>query len=197
MTDSNPLYQHTVSIHPNMLSRFSRLFQQGVLVQATVGCSVHAFLCHQIGIRPEYLENRIQTIFLDGKAIDAPEQSVIANGSMLALSAAMPGLVGATFRKGGKYATFRAGITDTSSKIGMHEETGCVTVRLFNFMAAEIGPLFLKRGIIVTGKDILNAISDLESTENAFRINGRPASSKSPVGTLNPHDNILLILSPE
>ncbi|MFZ3045276.1 MAG: hypothetical protein WA151_05130 [Desulfatirhabdiaceae bacterium] len=201
MTDHSQSQFRTVSIHPDLAARLSSLFQRGFRVHARVGCSVTEFLCHQIGIQPDYLQNRIQTIFLDGKAIDAPERSVITNGSTLALSAAMPGLAGATFRKGGKYAALRAGITDTASEIEAHIETGLVTVRLFNFIAAELGPLFLKQGIVIRGKDVENTFNNQTATEDSsrlhFRINDQPVSLKTLIEKLGTHDDILLTLIPE
>jgi hypothetical protein len=55
-------------------------------------------LCDQFQVETDYLENRIKTIFLDGKPVDDEDKAVLKNGSTLALSAAMPGLVDSTFR---------------------------------------------------------------------------------------------------
>jgi len=71
------------------------------MISATVGCSIKNLLCNQFDITPEYLSDRISTIFLNGKPVDDVESAIIKDNSILALSGAMPGLVGATFRKGG------------------------------------------------------------------------------------------------
>ena len=48
---------------------------------------------------------------LDGKPVDDIGAALVQDGSTLALSAAMPGLVGATLRRGGAYSSFRSAIT--------------------------------------------------------------------------------------
>jgi uncharacterized protein (DUF2164 family) len=125
----------------------------------------------------------------------------MSNGSTLALSAAMPGLAGATFRKGGKYAGLRAGITDTLSEARAQTETGLVTVRLFNFIAAELGPLFLKQGIVIRGKDVENTFNNQTVTDDSsrlhFRINDQPVSLQTLIEKLDTQDDILLTLIPE
>ena len=60
-----------------------------------------------LGLSPEYVDKRIQTLFLNGKAIDNPDTALLKEDSTLALSAAMPGLLGATLRKGSYYARMR------------------------------------------------------------------------------------------
>ena len=95
---------------PEQAGRFFPLLQQGFTVRARTGCSIRELLCGQFGIDPDYLKQRITTIFLNGKAIDDPESSRVADGATLALSAAMPGLVGATMRRGGYYAAMRGAI---------------------------------------------------------------------------------------
>ena len=124
------------------------------MVKAQTGCSIKTFLCQQLGLSPEYLEKRIQTIFLDGRPVDDVNSTIIEHGSTLALSAAMPGLAGATLRKGGYYASMR-------SQISYREETrpepvveGVVSLKLFNLLLKELGPTFLKQGVWIDGKDL-------------------------------------------
>jgi hypothetical protein len=128
------------------------LLQEGFQVAAKVGCDIRSLLCDQFGLMPDYLANRISTIFLNGKPLDDVASSVIKDGSTLALSAAMPGLVGATFRKAGVLAAFRGSITyqkEDDAPVTCHD--GFVTMKLFNLLISEMGPLFLKRGIWVNG----------------------------------------------
>ena len=35
-----------------------------------VNCSIKSLLCDQLGVTPDFVDKRIQTIFLDGKAVD-------------------------------------------------------------------------------------------------------------------------------
>jgi hypothetical protein len=135
---------------PEHLSCFFPLLQQGFNVRAQVGCGIRELLCNQFGIDPDYLKQRITTIFLNSKPVDDTETSRVADGATLALSAAMPGLVGATMRRGGFYAAMRGGITHHESSAGAKEKYGNIRIKLFNLLMAELGPGFLRQGIIVS-----------------------------------------------
>jgi hypothetical protein len=116
-------------------------------------CSVRELLCGQLGIDPDYLRDRVQTIFLNSKAVDDPSRATVVAGSTVALSAAMPGLAGAMLRKGSRYSPLRSLI----SHHGEYAESpagqeGDATVRLFNMLQDELGPGLLQRGIRVSGE---------------------------------------------
>jgi len=62
------------------------LWQQGFWLRVTTpGRSIAAILRSQLGVAPEYLERRLQTIFLNGKPVDDVEQTLVAPGDCLAL----------------------------------------------------------------------------------------------------------------
>ena len=147
ITDS--IAEFTLTIAEDQIQRFFHLLQQGFMVKAKVGCTIKEMFCHQFGISPEYLEGRIQTIFLDGKAVDDAGAAMVRDGSALALSAAMPGLVGATFRKGGYLASFRSQITHAPDDLFAQRQDGNITIKIFNLLLQEMGPPFLSRGIII------------------------------------------------
>ncbi|MBI9087025.1 MAG: hypothetical protein JEZ11_25755 [Desulfobacterales bacterium] len=128
------------------------LFGRGVALDVSTGCSIQDLVCEQMGIAPDYLATGIQTIFLDGWAVDGIDTATVASGSVLALSAAMPGLVGATMRRGGHYAKLRGNITYSGTADACTAgETGTVLVKLFNQVAKDLGGLFLERGVWVEG----------------------------------------------
>ena len=133
---------------------FFPFLQSGVLVGGQVGCSLESFLRDQVGLSAEYLEKRIQTFFLDGKAVDDAASAVVKDGSTVALSAAMPGLLGATLRKGSYYARLRDQISYTEKTADVSSREGKVLVKLFNLLIQEIGPLFLSRGIYMEPRDL-------------------------------------------
>lgn len=128
------------------LPAFQTLFQQGVGVAIQVGTSLEDVLCSQWHIDRDYVMNRISTLFLDGKPVDDLGASIVADGATLALSGAMPGLIGATMRRGGVLAPFRSGITYCPQGAAASGD-GRVTVKLFNLLIHELGPQFLARGV--------------------------------------------------
>ncbi|MFO7707160.1 MAG: hypothetical protein R6V84_03230 [Desulfobacterales bacterium] len=151
----------TESIHPltltiaaGSLSRFLPLLGQGFRVTGGRGGSVEQFICRECGIPPAYLNERVQTVFLDGKAIDDLHSAEVKDGSSLALSAAMPGLAGAVLRRGGAYAAMRRQISHDSRGVAAADSAVRVRVKLFNLVARELGPEFFKRGIQVPAAEV-------------------------------------------
>jgi len=153
----------SLTVEASLIPAFSQLLQNGFWIKGYVGCSVKSFLCEQFGLSTEYLEKRIQTIFLDGDAVDDVEKAVVEDGATLSLSAAMPGLAGAVLRKGGYYAAMRDQISCKGETTSASMQSGKVSVKLFNMPLQELGPIFLKHGIWVESdkfKDVLKARAD-------------------------------------
>ena len=144
----------TITASEAHLPKFFRLIQSGFKIKAATGVTIKAFLCEQVGLPEDYFEERIQTLFLDSKPVDDVATTRIKDGTRLALSAAMPGVAGALFRKGGRYSAMRKGISYTQQDTAADEEAGWVTVRLFNLILKEMGPLFLAKGVWVEGKAV-------------------------------------------
>ena len=160
--DSSPRHI-SLTVNTGLLPAFSQLLQNGFWIKGNVGCSVKAFLCGQFGLSPEYLEKRIQTIFLNGDVVDDVERATVEDGTTLSLSAAMPGLAGAVLRKGGYYAAMREQISCKGETTSASMQSGKVSVKLFNMPLQELGPIFLEHGIWVESdkfKDILKARAD-------------------------------------
>lgn len=142
------------------LLSFSRLLQQGVTIRCRVGCSVSAFLREELHAKDATIE-KIQSIMLDGKPVDNLEAAYVSDGSTIALSAAMPGLVGATLRRGGAYASFRTAITYHEGADIRRSGEGFIRIKLFNLLMAELGPDLLQRGFFLTSKEFIGFIAGL------------------------------------
>jgi len=151
----------SLQLKMNQLSAFFPLFQQGVTVPATVSCTLKNLLCDQLAIPSDYVTNRITTIFLDNCPVDDLDRTIILDGSRVTLSAAMPGLVGATMRRGGFYAALRQGISHVTESGTSGKESGTVRLKLFNLLLAELAPLVLARGILLDQDELKNNLYDL------------------------------------
>jgi hypothetical protein len=146
-------------VNEPLIAAFFLLLQRGVTIRRRVGCSIDVFLREDIGAAPETIE-KIQSIMLDGKPVDDIGSALIHEGSVLALSAAMPGLVGATLRRGGAYSALRNAITyHEAGKAGVRGE-GWVGIKLFNLMMAELGPGLLREGVFVKSADIAGLLAE-------------------------------------
>jgi hypothetical protein len=151
----------TLTLTGPQLGAFRGLFQLGVAVPTETGGSVLRFLTDELGIDPAYVAGRITTVFLDGQVVDGLETAVLRPGSRLALSAALPGLVGATFRRSGIYAAMRASITRAAERPdadASHTAEQLVHVKLFNLLIDEVGPILLRHGIVLSRDEALAAL---------------------------------------
>jgi len=169
-----------LTVRPLSLSCFFPLLSRGVTVHAQVGCSIHNLLHDQLNIDEQLLETHVQTVFLDGKAVDNLHQSIIEDGCTLSLSGALPGLVGAAFRKSGFYASLREAVSFHGMEKGQGPRPGSLTVKLFNLTGPAIGPFFLKYGIEVAGSDLeavfQTCAEPLFESLRRVEINGRTSA---------------------
>jgi len=144
-----------LAMTPKGLPQFFGLLQNRFFMKLQVGHSVRDVLCRQLELDSDYVDRKVQTIFLDGKTVDDMEGSRVGNGSTLALSAAMPGLAGATLRRGGFYSAMRSGISHGGEgRDDGESREGVVTLKLFNLLVEELGTRFLMKGIGLPREDL-------------------------------------------
>ncbi len=153
-----------LNMESSALSGFALQLQKGMDIWFQPGCSVTELVCDQLGIPKDYLDSRVQTIFVNGKVVDKPESSTLHAGDILTLSAAMPGLAGTTLRRGGHLGAFRGGITHDETKVDDPSEWAKLTIKVFNLLISDLAPVILGRGVAM----------DKAQASNLF--NGRPAS---------------------
>lgn len=179
-----------LTLPPGELGEFFPLLQQGFTLFCRVGCSLTSLLCEGLGLDQEYVTERITTIFLNGKAIDNLESAIVQEGATVALSAAMPGLVGATMRRGGYYAAMRGAITYRAGEGDAVAGFGAVRIKLFNLLLTELGPGFLRRGIFLPETDLLAFLARRDdpfwASCREMALNGSPATRGQILGETGP-----------
>lgn len=148
------------AVDRKFFSAFVPLLQGGIKLKVRVGCSLNV-LFGELGLKPEYVKERVKTVFLDGKPVDDLDAAYIQNGSTVTLSAAMPGLAGATLRRGGFFAVLRSQITHGAEEMPLPESEGYIFLKLFNLLIAELGPLFLQRGFYMSRQDFKGFLANL------------------------------------
>ena len=152
------------------LQVFAPLLQRGVFTRIARGATVRSFLCQDLELDADFVEHRISTIFLNGKPVDALNAR-LRQGDTLALSAAMPGLVGATMRRGGVVATLRSNITHREEERQEERDLGgIILVKLFNTLIPALGPLLLKRGVLVEQDTLKNLLQRADFWERCQRV---------------------------
>ncbi len=105
--------------------------------------------------------------------MDDVDTAIVTHGATLALSASMPGFVGAAFRRGGYYASMRDNVSYVAGGESEQVKDGLVTLKLFNMTCPELGPLLLGMGVCL----------DPKALEEFFRE--RPANFWSGCCTAN------------
>ncbi len=200
--ESQPRSTISLKLGKVRLSPFLILLQSGFMAEVPSGLTIKSLLCGNFNVEEDYLEGRIQTIFLDGKPVDDVDKALVDHGSVLALSAAMPGLVGSTFRRDGVLAAFRSSIThQQGERVPNGHEGVAVWIKLFNLLVNEMGPQFLKSGIIVKREDIRSVLEDgshtLAPVTRSVELDGKKISYEQ-LHTLNwsqVSENLLLTVS--
>jgi len=195
----DPSMKITLTLSGSAVSRFFPILGEGILVKGPGGESVEGFLQKAAGVSPAYLKDRVQTVFLDGSALDDFSTAVVRDGATLALSAAMPGLAGAVLRRGGFYAAMRRQISyEGSAKTQVGGEISA-TLKLFNLVARDLGPELLKRGIRMSGSRLQDFIARqgrwLWKGCVAAEADGRSLEAEKIAGRLHPDRQVVLIVT--
>ncbi len=141
--------QLTLALPEEAVAGFASLLQHGILFAVDRSVAILPFLLTLPGFTAEYIEKTVQTIFINGVAADSLDRSLAA-GSTLALSAAMPGLAGAIFRRQGVHGSLRS---QPAAKVESNPSaSGFITLKLFNSIAADRVQDLLNHGIHLSGK---------------------------------------------
>ncbi len=150
-----------ITVPADRLACFFPLLQKGFALEVPLGRPIRALLRDELGLPDEYIETRIQTVFLDGKPVDDIDAALVRDGATLALAPAMPGLMGAMLRRGGYYAPMRSGITHRDDTVTQGIGEGRIIVKLFGMALQELGPQLLARGIGVDAGDLAKVVRGL------------------------------------
>ena len=141
-------------------SRFFPLFRKGIQVEIENGLSLAELFREQWEIPAEYIQQRISSVFLDFHPVDDLENTRVADGMVLALSSAMPGLVGAVMRRGLSLSSLRQSITYSEKTFFTSHHNGIITVKLFNLLVEELSVIFFRMGFRVTIEDARKILPD-------------------------------------
>lgn len=170
----------SVVVTSKVVPLFYQILGHGFCVNVQTGSSVKELLCNQLGIHEDYLDQRIKSIFLNGKVVDDADTAIVDKDATLALSGAMPGLVGAILRSGGFYAPMRSQISHERNIAPSQHRQGTITLKLWNLVVKELGPTFLDRGIWIQSAEMRGFIERhweaLKTGCSAVELDGKQAS---------------------
>ncbi len=147
--------------------------QSGFLVSSVEGITLTSFLITSCNIPDPYIREKVKTIFHNGNPVDDPHCTRLKDGSVVAVSGAMPGLVGAMMRMGSPYAAMRESITDRSENITETGHSIYVRLKLFNVILNDLWSGFLNNGLIFEKEKIIYLIKKIETLHGSvfpFRL---------------------------
>jgi hypothetical protein len=177
---SKPPHQVRLVVSSDVIPVFFRLLQQGVQVRGTVGESIGSFLREDLCVEKGFVDKMIQTVFLNGMPVDDIEGVKVKEGATIALSGPMPGVAGATLRRGGYYGSMRKEISCRPEAQGSDLKESHVIIKLFNVLTEILGPGLLEKGVGVRGRELGSLLRDQETLmTRAFRsadLDGLPVT---------------------
>lgn len=191
-------------VDSSLVKEFYVLLQTGFTVKCLVGASIENLFYDQLKLNPQLVEEKISTIFLSGKPVDDIATATVQDNSILALSGAMPGLVGATLRRKSPLASFRQSISAHQTSKNFKKTEGYIQIKLFNILLKELGLFFLEMGIYVPRAMFTSFVEqltgDFYNRCSQILINGKPFQFQSTEEwscLLANHDFIYLKVQPE
>lgn len=176
---------------PKALLALTPLLREGVGAQVRPGLSLRRTLVEDLGLDPVCVEERVQTVFLDGSPVDDIDADCASPGCTLALAAALPGVAGIAMRRGSPVGVFREGIAhgvphDVDAGRTGSGEGLAVTLKLFNSVAVECLAPVLGRGITLRARrlaELLTAAPDALATAS-FSLDGQAMDRAGLVAAL-------------
>lgn len=185
----------TFRIASDAIDMFTSLLQAGILVSTAPGNSIGSFLEDLPGFTADYITDQVQTIFLNGVATDDMETELAGPNPVLAISAAMPGLAGAIFRKNSLHAALRT--TQSKQRQASSDNDVLITLKLFNAIARDRGAKLLRHGVTLSAAGIvkfLNSRSTISALILTINIDGRQIPKDDMVKSLSSLDTVHLTL---
>ncbi|MDP3428172.1 MAG: 3'(2'),5'-bisphosphate nucleotidase CysQ [Humidesulfovibrio sp.] len=178
----------TVTARPEALLALTPILREGVGIGLRPGLSLRQTMIQDLGFCPTCVEERVQTVFLDGSPVDDIDADHATPGCTLALAGALPGVAGIAMRRGSPVGVFREGIAhDITHDIGDNSADSATggqaaatallpaTLKLFNTVAVECLAAVLEQGVeLRAGRLAELLLADPDALALAcFRLNGQ------------------------
>ncbi|MDR3640999.1 MAG: hypothetical protein P4L39_06720 [Humidesulfovibrio sp.] len=173
---------------PETLAGLTPLAREGFGVLARPGRTLRETLTKDLGLCPECVEERIQTVFLDGSPVDDIDQDRAQPGCTLALAAAMPGVAGIAMRRGSPVGVFRESVTHHADARALDRaEPFELTLKLFNSVAVECLANVLVHGVVVRAARLAELLETNPEAlaEASFTLDGQPLDRAAAVRALH------------
>lgn len=129
-------------------SGWGLLLQSGARVACTTGIALSVLLRDELALPPDKLK-RIDVLMLDGKPVDDPENTVVPDGSRLALAAGLPGIAGLAMKSNSALRGLRPGITHRQEEAAPSPGPGHLEIALFSLALPLLAMHLLLPGLFI------------------------------------------------
>jgi len=146
-----------ISIDKEIVSTFFWFLEKGVKKEIFVGSSIRELLSEQLNVSMDYIDNRIKTLFLNYNPVGDINKTIVNDGAILALSTAMPGLAGATFRR---MESSEPSLNKIDDKKNLEQEKGIIVLKFFNMVLEELGPALLESGVLIPKDELVRFFTE-------------------------------------
>ncbi len=185
------------TVLPGKAVMFSTLFQSGIEIEAVSGVLLGDFICSCPGFSQTYVAQKVQTIFLNSNPVDDLKTPIEGTRAVVALSAAMPGLAGAIFRKGGIHSSLRT-VPEKAARENGKGGGVTVTLKLFNQIARDKSTGLLEAGVTVSGRSFVSFMKRRPDVLNAIcrtTLDSKPVAPEQLLTAIEPYQKIRLTVS--
>lgn len=175
----------------DQLIRLTTVLQSGFYVNAAEGDSIRSLLTTVPGFTEAYIADEIQTVFLNGDALDDMETILHGPAATIALAGAMPGLAGAIVRKGSPWGALRK--SKATHGAGFSGNKIDVLVKLFNTIAVDKGADVFADTVRIKALDLVHFLELRPSLLCSFRnitLDGNRIPVDKLCDTLSSHDRL-------
>ena len=187
-----------LQVSSGALDKFTTLLQSGIYLSAQSGVSISELLTSLPGFSTDYIQRQVQTIFVNGLPADSLEQRIVEENAVIAISAAMPGLAGAIFRKAGAHASLRTATAQQHENAGEGKEIP-IRLKLFNIIAKERGLELLAKGCFLESSGVEKFLAyrpPLTAAIAHCSSDGQAIDTTTLQGVLENNDVIFLTIQP-
>ncbi len=197
---STVIHSLKMSVANSAMVRLTTLLQNGIILHCPSHLAIGAFLANLPDFDVDYLTDRVQTIFLDGDAIDDLEKPFSGPSHVVALSAAMPGLAGAIFRRNSICAALRKSGGKIDYEKAKAKEDIEINLKLFNVIAQEKGSALLCHGGIFKGevlREFFNMRRSLIAQIHSLYIDNNECAEEKLLNCIQPENLYHTVITPE
>ncbi|MBA3003709.1 MAG: hypothetical protein FP813_07665 [Desulfurivibrio sp.] len=180
--------------------KYTTLLQSGIWEEISASTSVGEVLACLPGFTQQYIREHIETIFLNGLPVDDLETTINGPSPVLAISAAMPGLAGAIFRKNSFHAALRTAPSHPSPAKVQSGEKIIIRLKFFNTIASEKGTAILNNGCLLSSDSVLQFTTyrrQLFSDLLSLRCDDKPAGLDDLKSLLHTSKTVFLRIQEE